>query len=101
MILDTKKIEHLAMLAKLSLRGDEAAVYAEQLTEVLKHLDSLSEAADCLQKNSLDTSQLAEPTGCLTLADDLVDNWPADEVVASLETVQRLDDGEIIMPAIR
>jgi len=44
MSLDIQKIKHLAMLAKLELKNNEAEVYSQQLSEVLNHLDSLNSA---------------------------------------------------------
>lgn len=41
-MIDQKTIEHIAKLARLSLSGDEAQGYADQLSKVLAHFQHIS-----------------------------------------------------------
>lgn len=103
MKLDIKAIEHLAVLAKLSLAKGEAEIYGRQLTDVLGHLDSLDEAS-----NFIDKQQLANKFGehqfmkaIVDLSVDEVITWPESELIDSLAMVNIQPGQEIIMPRIK
>ena len=77
MKLDIQAIEHLAVLAKLSLATGEAEVYGRQLTDVLVHLDSLDEASKFIEKQQLTNKNVPGyhilPNGSNNIP--LIDGW--------------------------
>jgi Asp-tRNA(Asn)/Glu-tRNA(Gln) amidotransferase C subunit len=103
MKLDIKAIEHLAVLAKLSLATGEAEIYGRQLTDILGHLDHLDEASDFIEKQQL-VDQLNDcptTTMAVDLSVDEVIAWPKSEVADSLAMADSQLGQEIIMPRIK
>ncbi|PIP33955.1 Asp-tRNA(Asn)/Glu-tRNA(Gln) amidotransferase GatCAB subunit C [Candidatus Falkowbacteria bacterium CG_4_10_14_0_2_um_filter_48_10] len=79
MKLDQEQIKHIAQLARLDLKPEEAELYGGQLKDILAYVEQLSE---------IDTAQ-EEPTAQvsgLTNAwrTDEAKPWPADEAAAAL-----------------
>ena len=103
MKLDIQAIEHLAVLAKLSLAKGEAEIYGRQLTDVLGHLDSLDEASNFIDQQQLAekfNDQQIEETAVDLSADEAV-AWPETEVADSLAMAHSQPGQEIIMPQIK
>lgn len=103
MKLDIQAIEHLAVLAKLSLATGEAEVYGRQLTDVLVHLDSLDEASKFIEKQQL-TNKLSDYQSMAAAVDLSLDEaiaWPESEMDESLAMANSQPGQEIIMPRIK
>ena len=103
MKLDNQAIIHLAGLAKIKLEVGEAEIYSQQLSAILGHLDSLSEADKFIQQEKLaakvDNCQLI--INPVDLSADDVSTWPADEAASSLAMAGSQPGQSVTMPPIR
>lgn len=79
MKIDRETVEHIAELAKLKLTEDEINLYAEQLSSILEHVESLQE---------VDTSAIPPTASVLPLhtvlrSDEARPSLPRDEALAN------------------
>ncbi len=103
MKLDNQAISHLAGLAKIKLEIGEAEIYSQQLSAILGHLDSLSEADKFIQQEKLAAKvdnyrSIIDP---VDLSADEVAIWAADEAASSLALAGSQPGQSVTMPPIR
>lgn len=78
-MISLKDVEHVALLARLELTGQEKEVYAKQLSDILEHARRLQD---------LDTTDIQPTAHVLPLqnvfrADDTGDHLPVEKVLAN------------------
>ena len=103
MKLDKQTISHLANLAKIKLEDGEAEIYSQQLSDIIGHLNNLSEADKFIQQAQL-TDQIYGyqfKAASVDLSADEVATWPADETAASLAMTGSQPGQPVTIPPIR
>ena len=70
-MLSKEEIEHIAMLARLSLTEEEKELFGEQLSSILDYMEKL---------NELDTEHIEPTSHVLTLSNVMREDAPRDSI---------------------
>ncbi len=90
MSISREEIQKIASLARLDLSEAEILKYQEQLSSILKHIDTLKKAdSDDLEVLGLNLSH------CNRKREDVIKDWDEGEKKTALGQVKEMSDGQV------